>query len=58
MEVVITSLCHRTPHYGNVWGSKSVTAYDFITQAPDGDEWAASLPGCSNSRAKLLAIIV
>ena len=56
MEVVITSLCHRTQHYADVWGSRHVVAYEFTTQAPDRDEWSASLPGCWQFQSTYVSI--
>ena len=58
IEVVTTSLCHRAQHYADVWGSRHVVAYEFTTQAPDRDEWSASLPGCSSSKALMSVFII
>lgn len=58
MEIVTTSLCHRTQHYADVWGSRHVVAYEFTTQAPDRDEWSASLPGCCSSKALMSVFII
>jgi len=58
MVVVTTFLCHRVLHHADVWGSRHVVAYEFTTQAPDRDEWSASLSGCCSSKVLMSVFIV